>query len=78
MLSEPRLWRTGIASAELAQRFGVTVRQLRRDRELLERFVFPTRALVSEDGVRRMRFQREHEPTPCPGLATALARHRLA
>lgn len=74
MLTEPRLWRSGIAPRELSTELGVTVRQLRRDRELMERFGFPSRVDVDDDGVHRLRFLRGREPEPCPDLAAALDR----
>jgi predicted DNA-binding transcriptional regulator YafY len=76
MLTEPRLWRSGLAPRELAAELGVTVRQLRRDRDLLERFGFPTRVDADDDGVHRLRFRRDRMPTPCPELGVALARRR--
>jgi predicted DNA-binding transcriptional regulator YafY len=76
MLTEPRLWRSGMPASEIADAMGVTVRQVRRDRELLERFGFPTRVDADDDGVHRVRFRRDREPSPCPELSVALDKLR--
>ena len=64
LLTNSQLRRTGVPAQELAAELGVTVRQLRRDRNLLERFGFPLHASAGDDGVHRLRFVCERLPLP--------------
>lgn len=56
ILTKPHLRRSGVEANDLARELGVTVRQLRRDRALLERFGFPLQSAIGDDGVHRLRF----------------------
>lgn len=72
LLTDPRLWREGVAASDLASELNVTVRQLRRDRALLERHGFSTCVEVGDDGVHRVRFIRDGIAKRTAGLRSTL------
>jgi HTH domain len=74
MLVNPCLRRSGVEAKDLARELGVTVRQLRRDRALLERFGFPLESVIGDDGVHRLLFV----PLPQCRAALPAAKERSA